>query len=113
MGSRNSASKAAARLQAGPWAKLWRWLQKTPVRTFAIYPVVVIAFEMIRQGGTLRVIPWGIPLLIWGYLQYCLVGRYRGRLGGGGPGLDVPPQYIVSDGPYRYTRNPMYLAHLI
>lgn len=113
MDSPNSASKAAAQLQAGPWAKLWRWLQKTPVRTFAIYPVVVIAFEMIRQGGTLRVIPWGIPLLVWGYLQYRLVGRYRRRLGGGGPGLDVPPQRIVSDGPYRYTRNPMYLAHLI
>ncbi len=32
------------------------------MRSFAIYPVMVIAFELVRQGGTLRVMPWGAPL---------------------------------------------------
>src|SRR5579864_2295108 len=86
MDTPNGPAAAAARSQVGPGAKAPRWLQSTPVRSFALYPVVVIAFEMIRQGGTLRVVPWGIPLLIWGYLQYRLVGRYLGGSVAAGPG---------------------------
>ena len=33
--------------------------------------------------------------------------------GGGGPGITVPPEHLVEDGLYAYTRNPMYLGHLI
>jgi len=55
----------------------------------------------------------GVPLLIWGYLQYRWVGGYRLPLAGGSPGMDVPPEKIISRGPYRFTRNPMYLGHLI
>jgi len=51
--------------------------------------------------------------MIWGYLQYHLCGRYRGTLGGGGPGPETPPDRLVASGPYAYCRNPMYLGHLI
>ena len=27
--------------------------------------------------------------------------------------MEVPPERIIASGPYRYTRNPMYLGHLI
>ena len=27
--------------------------------------------------------------------------------------MDVMPEQIIATGPYRYTRNPMYLGHLI
>ncbi len=87
------------------------------MRTFVIYPVVVIAFELIIRRGDLaivpRIVPWGVPLLIWGYLQYRLTGTSRTRHGGGVPGITVRPTQLVTDGIYGWTRNPMYLGHLI
>jgi protein-S-isoprenylcysteine O-methyltransferase Ste14 len=65
------------------------------------------------QWGMPRIQPWAIPLLAWGYLQYKRVGTFRTREGGGGPGISKPPERIVMRGPYRWTRNPMYLGHLI
>jgi protein-S-isoprenylcysteine O-methyltransferase Ste14 len=87
-------------------------LERTPLRTFVIYPLCVIAFELAVRGG-LVIEPWGVLLLAWGYLQYRLTGHHRVQHGGGGPGITVPPEHIVEDGLYAYTRNPMYLGHLI
>jgi protein-S-isoprenylcysteine O-methyltransferase Ste14 len=91
----------------------YRFFERTPNRTFFIYPLCVIAFEYVVRGGALAFVPWGLPLLAWGYLQYRLVGHYRVEQGGGGPGITVPPDRIVDHGFYAYTRNPMYLGHLI
>jgi protein-S-isoprenylcysteine O-methyltransferase Ste14 len=88
-------------------------LERTPLRTFVIYPLCVIAFELAIRRGNLAIVPWGTPLLAWGYLQYRLTGHYRVGHGGGGPGITVPPEHLVEDGLYAYTRNPMYLGHLI
>ena len=90
-----------------------RWLTRTPVQTFILCPLAVIAFEFAWQGGRPAFVWWGVPLLLWGYLQYKLVGRYRGPRAGGGPGMETMPDRILDVGPYRYTRNPMYLGHLI
>src|SRR5215813_4877060 len=97
------------------WQQLYPWLRRTPVQTFILCPLAVLIFELVRYGALIadRIVLWGIALMIWGYAQYHFVGGYRHPRAGGSSGMDVPPERIIEDGPYRYTRNPMYLGHLI
>lgn len=90
-----------------------RWLKGTSRRTFIVYPLCIIAIELLIRRGDLLVYFWGAPLLAWGYAQYRFGGKYRSAHGGGGPGIEIPPERIVDTGIYGYTRNPMYLGHLI
>ena len=43
-------------------AQILRWAQRTPVHTFFMSPLLVIAFELaLLHPGGLSVSPWGIP----------------------------------------------------
>ena len=87
--------------------------RSTSTRTFLVIPVLLLAVEWLLHREQLQLQPFGAPLLLWGYLQYRLSGSYRTRLGGGGPGFRNPPERLVTSGIFAYTRNPMYLGHLI
>ncbi len=86
-------------------------ISSTSTRTFLVIPAVVLAEQLIsRRKLHLRY----APLLAWGYLQYRLAGSYRSKVAGGPSGMSQGfPEGIVSTGIYRWTRNPMYLGHMI
>src|SRR3972149_2254445 len=90
-----------------------RFLSRTPVRTVILYPIITALCEFMINGRVLELYPFYAPLMAWGYLQYHLCGRYRSHQGASGPGLETPPERLVAIGPYAYTRNPMYLGHII
>jgi hypothetical protein len=90
-----------------------RLFRRTPVRTFLLYPLLVLSWEWIVRGNRIEPNLWFAPLMFWGYLQYRLCGQYRAARGGGGPGPEIPGERLVSSGLYAYTRNPMYLGHII
>ena len=92
---------------------LRRWFKGTSNRTFLVWPLALLALQALLDGGWPRLNLWALPLLAWGYAQYRWVGALRTVQGGGGPGLSNPPFRLVTTGPYRLTRNPMYLGHLI
>lgn len=90
-----------------------RWLKSTSNRTFVAWPLLLLMLQAWSDRGWPELNLWGLPLLAWGYGQYYWVGRIRIRDGGGGPGMSNPPQRLVTTGLYAWSRNPMYLGHLI
>ena len=88
-------------------------VQSSPSRTFILFPVLMLFWELFLNKGKLHVqLPFLVAML-WGYLQYRLSSHYRKKRGGGGPGLRGAPQQLVTSGIYGWLRNPIYLGQII
>ena len=89
------------------------------MRTFVLYPVLALVWELVLHRGNLTLAPpstsIGLLLMLIGYLLYRLTTAYRVKHSGGGPGeiWRVPPERLITSGPYGYTRNPVYAGHLL
>jgi protein-S-isoprenylcysteine O-methyltransferase Ste14 len=94
---------------------LVRFLSRTPVRTFLLYPVFILGWEAFLRRGWVELKAGYILLMVIGYGLYKFSTNYRVKHGGGGHGekWEKEPERLITTGPYAFTRNPVYLGHLI
>ncbi|HTQ90642.1 MAG TPA: isoprenylcysteine carboxylmethyltransferase family protein [Streptosporangiaceae bacterium] len=67
-----------------------------------------------RNGGTPTAAAWvAVPVIVAGAAVYVWCVWNFATVGGGTPGPWDAPRRVVARGPYRWVRNPIYLAALL
>ena len=84
----------------------------SPRQTFVLIPLLTAASELLPRRRP-RVRGEWLALCIAGYALYRGAGAYRQAERAGPPGFERAPDRLVTTGPYAWSRNPMYLGHLV
>ena len=67
-----------------------------------------------RHGGSLKPVAWyAVALIASGTLLYFSCQWVFGAVGRGTPGVWDSPRRVISVGPYRWVRNPIYIGALL
>jgi len=97
---------------SSPLDELRSFVAHSPRQTFLLFPLAALA-ERTGRGRLKQLDLRFLPLLVLGYGLYRWGGGHRAARDAGTPGFKNIPVKLLEDGPYAYSRNPMYLGHLV
>ncbi len=104
----DSASPAGVRVRA--WIGTLVFLFFAPGIVAGLIPALIHGFRMPDWGGWFWPVAIVAGLLILGGIVVLLDAFIRFARADGTPAPPVPTAHLVVAGPYRYVRNPMYVA---
>ena len=100
------------RVRVRAWVGTVAFLVLAPGVVAGLIPGLITAWRMPWSGGWASPVPIAALIVVLGGLLLLLDGFVRFARADGTPAPPMPTAHLVVVGPYRYVRNPMYLAVL-